>query len=189
VIAIDAPGHGESGPGRYGRGRATMLDFIDALRTAVDQYGRPHAVIGHSFGAAAVAVAALDGLAADRLVLIAPVANVMSGLDYFARLSGVGPRIRSRMPRQIERITGRPVTDFDIPARSAEYEELPEALVVHDTRDKEVPFDNGALIAAAWPGGRLLATEGLGHKRILRDAGLVETVMGFLGGKQELVSQ
>lgn len=187
VVAIDAPGHGESGPGRHGRGLADMLDFIGALHSATVRYGRPHTVIGHSFGASAVAVAALDGLRADRLVLIAPVANVASGLDFFARVSGVGPRIQSRMVPQVERVIGRPAGTFDIALRSAEREELPPALVIHDTQDKEVPFGNGALVAGAWPDGRLVPTEGLGHKRILRDAGLVSTVIGFVSGEQHAV--
>lgn len=187
VIAIDAPGHGESGPGRHGRGRADMLDFIGALGSAAARHGQPHAVIGHSFGASAVAVAALDGLRAERLVLIAPVANVASGLDFFARISGLGSRTRSRMVSRMERVIGRPVADFDIALRSAECEELPPALVIHDTQDKEVPFGNGALVGGAWPGGRLVPTEGLGHKRILRDAGLVSTVTGFVAGKQYAV--
>ncbi|HLK02067.1 MAG TPA: alpha/beta fold hydrolase [Streptosporangiaceae bacterium] len=187
VIAIDAPGHGESGPGRHGRGRADMVDFIGALRSAATRYGQPHAVIGHSFGASAVAVAALDGLRAERLVLIAPVSNVASGLDFFARISGLGSRTLSRMVPRMERVVGRPVADFDIALRSAEREELPPALVIHDTQDKEVPFGNGALVGGAWPGGRLVPTEGLGHKRILRDAGLVSTVIGFVAGKQYAV--
>jgi pimeloyl-ACP methyl ester carboxylesterase len=183
VIVLDAPGHGESGPGALGRGRAYMLDFIGALRTAVARYGDAHAVIGHSFGASAAAVAALDGLAVRRLVLIAPVTNVLSGLDIFSRNAGIGPRVRARMPHQIERVARRPVADFDIAARAAECDELPEALVIHDGADKEVPFDNGVLVAAAWPGGRLSATEGLGHKRILRDAGVIAEVTGFVAAR------
>jgi hypothetical protein len=35
---------------------------------------------------------------------------------------------------------------------------------------------------AALPQGRLIATEGLGHNRILRDAGLAAQVAGFMAG-------
>ena len=182
VVAIDAPGHGESGPGQHGRGKATMLDFIAALRAAIASYGPPHAVVGHSFGASAVAVAALDGVRAGRLVLIAPVANAVSGVDIFARAAGVGPRVRAAMPRRIARVTRRPIADFDIAARAAECEDLPKALVIHDTGDKQVPCDNGVLVATAWPEGRLHATSGLGHLRILRDSSVVGLVAGFVAG-------
>ena len=59
--------------------------------------------------------------------------------------------------------------------------ELPiAALVVHDSDDMEVPWTNGADVAAAWPGAELVTTQGLGHRRILRDAGIVARVTAFL---------
>jgi len=59
--------------------------------------------------------------------------------------------------------------------------------VLHDRRDAEVPFAHGAALAAAWPGAALRPSDGLGHRRILRDllssAGfdLVEAVNGEEG--------
>jgi pimeloyl-ACP methyl ester carboxylesterase len=182
VVALDAPGHGESGPGMFGRGRALMPDFINALRTAMAHYGAAHGVIAHSLGASAVAIATLDGLTTNRLVLIAPVSNVMSGIDIFSRAAGVGPRVRAQMPRRIERIARMPASHFDIALRAAEDDELPPALVIHDAGDKQVPFDNGALVAAAWPDARLERTEGLGHLRILRDPAVLSSVTGFVTG-------
>ena len=182
VVALDAPGHGESGPGMFGRGRALMPDFINALRAAITRYGAPHGVVAHSLGASAAAIATLDGLRTSRLVLIAPVSNVMSGIDIFSRAAGVGPRVRARMPRRIERITRMSAGHFDIALRAAEDDELPPALVIHDAGDKRVPFDNGALVAAAWPDARLEPTEGLGHLRILRDPAVLGSVAAFLTG-------
>ena len=41
------------------------------------------------------------------------------------------------------------------------------ALVIHDRGDGIVPWTQGAALARAWPGARLLSTDGLGHGRIL----------------------
>jgi pimeloyl-ACP methyl ester carboxylesterase len=180
AVAIDAPGHGESAPGRYGRGRAAIPDFSSALRAAVEHYGPAHGLIAHSLGASAAAITVLDGLPTDHLVLIAPVSNVQSGIDIFARAAHIGPRVRAQMPSRIERLTRLPARHFDVASRAAEVEELPPALIIHDTADKEVPFDLGVLVATAWPGGRLLSTEGLGHKRILRDPQVIESAVGYL---------
>lgn len=181
VVAVDAFGHGESGPGRYGKGRALMPDFIDPLEAAVRRFGAPHGVIAHSLGASAAAVATLDGFASGRLVLISPISSPMSGLDIFAKWVGIGPRVRAGMPRRIERITRIPMARFDIPSRAAECEELPPALIIHDTGDRTVPFDTGVRVAAAWPGARLERTDGLGHLRILAAPPVVATAVGFLG--------
>lgn len=182
VIAVDALGHGESGPGWYGRGRALMPDFISALRAAIAHYGPPYGLVAHSLGASAAAVAVLNGLPVSRLVLIAPIANAMSGVDIFARMAGVGPRVRTQMPRRIERLTRLPMAHFDIVTRAAECDELPPALVIHDTADRTVPFDLGVLVAGAWPDARLEPTEGLGHLRMLLHPRVTEAVAGFLAG-------
>jgi pimeloyl-ACP methyl ester carboxylesterase len=54
--------------------------------------------------------------------------------------------------------------------------------VIHDRDDPEVPLANGEAIAAAWPGARLVTTEGLGHTRIVHDPGVVARGVAFLTG-------
>lgn len=180
VVAVDALGHGESGPGRYGKGRGLMPDFIAALEAAVRRFGPPHGVIAHSLGASAAAVATLEGFPSGRLVLIAPISSPLSALDIFAKWVGIGPRVRAEMPRRIERIARIPMARLDIVSRAAECEELPPALVIHDTGDRTVPFDTGVLVTAAWPGARLERTQGLGHLRILADPAVVDQAVGFI---------
>ena len=180
AVTIDSPGHGESGPGRFGRGRSLQPDFATALRAAFDYYGAPRGVVAHSLGASATAISTLDGLPTSRLVLISPVSNAYSGLDIFVKAAGIGPKIRARMPRRIERITRLPAAHFDIAARAAEVDELPPALVIHDSADRYVPFDQGVLVASAWPDARLKNTEGLGHTRILRDQAVIAAAVEFL---------
>jgi hypothetical protein len=73
---------------------------------------------------------------------------------------------------------GEPLGAFDLPRFARD---LPlTALVIHDREDVEVPWREGAAIAAAWPGAELLTTQGLGHRRILRDPAVVARVSTFL---------
>lgn len=55
-------------------------------------------------------------------------------------------------------------------------------LVLHDAKGRQVPWHAGALVTKDWPQARLLTTRGLGHNRILRDAGVVEAAVAFLRG-------
>ncbi len=57
------------------------------------------------------------------------------------------------------------------------------ALVVHDRADREVDFSNAEALARAWPGSRLHATSGLGHRRILRDPAVLADVATFVVGR------
>jgi hypothetical protein len=53
-------------------------------------------------------------------------------------------------------------------------------LVVHDRDDGEVAWRDGAAIAAAWPGARLVTSAGLGHRRVLRDPTIQREASAFL---------
>ena len=52
--------------------------------------------------------------------------------------------------------------------------------MIHDENDKEVPVAVGKNVAKAWPGAELIVTEGLGHQRILRDAGVRDSAVRFI---------
>jgi pimeloyl-ACP methyl ester carboxylesterase len=182
VIAFDAPAHGDSAPGAYGRGRGLLPEFVDALAAVVRVGGPAHSVVGHSLGGTATAIAALDGLTAERLVLISPMADPIAYTADFARALGFDERIRTGFLRRLERRVGRRMPEFDVPTRAAGQEQLPSLLVVHDRADKEVRYTDGEAIAAAWPRAELLGSEGLGHRRILRDPTIVDSVVEYVAG-------
>lgn len=184
VVSYDAPGHGDSEPGRLGRGRSTPAELADALAAVVAVGGPAHGIVAHSLGASSSTLAVLDGLAADRLVLIAPIADPPAYTSEFARAMGFGDRVHGGLRARLERMVGRPLADFDLPARlaaaAAPPAALPAALVVHDRADKESRYADGAALADAWPGAELVGTDGLGHRRILRDADVVRRAVAFL---------
>ena len=120
AVTLDAPAHGDSGPGAYGPGRTLLPEMITALRAAAGHHGPAHAVVAHSMGGLAAAVACLDGLPAARLVLIAPMPDVPSAIQVFAEAAGAGERIQARMPRALERLVRVPLSHFDAVQRSAE---------------------------------------------------------------------
>ncbi|TDE01790.1 alpha/beta fold hydrolase [Jiangella asiatica] len=179
VIAVDAPSHGDSGPGLLGPKRATGAEFVEALTAAVGKHGKPDAVIAHSFGSAAAAVAVLDGVPVRRIAMIAPSTDLTGAIAGLSRTLGFGERTRSVMMTGLRRLARRPVADFDILGLGRRTE-LPPTLVVHDRADKEVPYDDGAQLAATWPEAELATTEGLGHQRILRDPDVVATVVTYV---------
>jgi pimeloyl-ACP methyl ester carboxylesterase len=179
VVAFDAPSHGESGPGALGRRRATLPEFSDALTAVVAEFGPAHGIVAHSMGATATALAVLDGLAATRLVFIAPMADPMAQTHLFARYLGFGDRVHRAFIARLEQVAGRPMSSFAIPSRAVD-RHLPPALVLHDQRDREVAHANGESLASAWPGATLVTTDGLGHHRILTDSDVVGEVITFV---------
>nr|WP_157756781.1 alpha/beta fold hydrolase [Plantactinospora sp. KBS50] len=115
VVAFDAPSHGRSAPGRYGPRSSSIPEFAASLAAVAQMHGRPHAVVAHSLGATAAAVALCDGLPADRVVLLAPMASPASYAEQLRGALGFGRRILCRLTVRVERRVGAPMRHFDVP--------------------------------------------------------------------------
>jgi len=188
VVWFDAPGHGEAG-----RGMSSMPEFARALLAVARTYGPAHAVVSHSLGGAATALAAHWGLDARRFVFLAPPVNPAAWVIPFADALGLRGDVLDRLRARSERRLRIRWTDLDVPAIAARM--MRPLLVAHDRDDATVPWLDGATIADAWPGARLLTTSGLGHRGVIRDAAVVKEVVRFvsegrpagrpLGGRDE----
>ncbi|MEV0568404.1 alpha/beta fold hydrolase [Dactylosporangium sp. NPDC050588] len=183
VIAFDAPSHGASAPGRFGPRSSSIPEFADALNAVVAEHGPAEAIVAHSLGSVAAAVALCDGLRAGRVAMIAPMASPASYARHFARVLGFGDRTLTRLSRRVERRVGAPMHHFDVPAIGGAVQ-MPQTLIVHDRADRTVPVTDGIAIAEAWPSARLHVTTGLGHRRVLGEPVIVAAVVDFVDGKE-----
>lgn len=182
VVSFDAPGHGQSDPGPEGRGRGSILELAEALRSVAAVHGPAHAVVAHSIGCMAAAIAVHDGLDVERLVFVAPMADIAPYTREFARRVGFGERIRTRLVPRIERHVGMSLSYFDTSSLGARIASPPPLLLAHDRQDPETDVADSETIADAWPTARLHITDGLGHNRILVDPAVVAEVVKFLNG-------
>lgn len=173
VVAVDAPGHGES-PGRS----SSLVAIADALRRVGEHYGPLAGVIAHSAGTVGAVHCVSRGLAVDRLVCVAPGVDLEGYVLQFARIFGLSPDVSRSLKLRIERHVGVTMSELD-PRRAAASLRIP-LLVIHDRADREAPFEGGEELARACPGARLLAIEGLGHRRILGDEKVVSAATAFL---------
>ncbi|MFI7061486.1 alpha/beta fold hydrolase [Kribbella sp. NPDC050124] len=182
VVTYDAWSHGDSAPGGEGKGFSTLLELADALKTVVAAQGPAYGVVAHSLGAPATALAMRDGLDIDRLVFVATATDFTEWLDQLQAALGFGPRIRAGFLRRFEARFG-PMDSFAMDAvipAIAERRELPPLLIVHDRSDPETSYQGSVDVTAHWPGARLETSDGLGHRRVLRDPDLVKKAVEFL---------
>jgi pimeloyl-ACP methyl ester carboxylesterase len=173
VVAFDAIGHGESAGTQ-----SSLPEFANCIRQVVDELGGVHGIIAHSLGGAATTFALAYGLSAERLVFVSPPADPREFLKIFGTGLGITDEVRVRVKARVERRLGIAMEDMQA-FGIAPYMQLP-LLVIHDENDKEVPVAVGKGVAASWPGADLIVTKGLGHQRILRDAGVKDSAVSFI---------
>ncbi|MBA3455112.1 MAG: alpha/beta fold hydrolase [Deltaproteobacteria bacterium] len=163
VVTFDAPAHGDS-PGN----RLYLTDHADAIADVATSIGPLHAIVAHSFGCAATLLAhARGGVDAARNVMIAPNVLIDDSLDRFARLVGLDDAERSLLEHQIVVASGVTVDSLSLARLAATRDAA--LLAIHDRDDREVPVRHAERLTQTWPSSRLLVTDGLGHRRILRD--------------------
>ncbi|MFT3762506.1 MAG: alpha/beta fold hydrolase [Pseudoxanthomonas sp.] len=180
VVAFDAPAHGESGRSRLGGHRVSFFEISEVLQVVAASAGPLAGIVAHSGGCAAAALAMRQGWEAPaKIAFVSPFALPSSAIGAFAQAIGANERVAERFRSGVERRFGCPWSYFDIPGLPEHLKTRP-LLVVHDAEDREVPFTHGQAVADAWPQARLVATRGLGHRRLLQDPAVVSCIVGFI---------
>lgn len=182
VLAWDLPAHGDS-PGQ----RTTMIEAVTALDEDLKALKiRPRFAIGHSFGGACTHWARLTGtLDPEISVAIGSPSRVENVVDQAADRFGFGPRSRQEFKRALLQRTGIRLEDVDFRVQASRLRT--PTLLVHDRRDKEVPFSEAENLHAALPSSVLMATEGWGHRRILTAPDVIAEVLTRIQGTSKSI--
>ena len=180
VVLFDHVSHG------YSEGvEAPITDFAKGIAAVAKHLEQQRIVIagfvGHSLGCAGIGIALrheLKHLKNVRVVQIAPPASLVRYSRFFAKTLGLSERIRAAMQWRLEQKIGVRWSEFEMP-RAVE-SMTAKTLVIHDQHDRDVRIESGLAVARAWPDARFKRTFGLGHRKVLRDAGVINATIDFL---------
>ena len=185
VVMFDAPAHGDSDPGPAGPGQTNGVEFAKALDAVFCRFGPAEAVVAHSMGTISTYLAMRYGwLGAERLVFIAPMVESESLFDQFQRALGFGPRVRAAFDQAVDEFVGVTVREFDARIQAQHVDALP-TLVIADRGDRQTAYADVVDFAVSI-NAPLVTTEGLGHRKILRDPAVVERVVDFVSAQDRL---
>jgi pimeloyl-ACP methyl ester carboxylesterase len=179
VVALDLPAHGHSS------GKSTdAFTCGRVMRALCDKIGGVYGAVAHSFGGTAVLLAMSQGLRLERTVLISPGVVEDTFFTGFAKIVGLPERATDELRRVIYGLFGHEDWSVFTTQRLGEVlgARSGAAMVLHDIGDAEVAYTESVELVHWAKGARLLSTRGVGHRRILRDALVVQNAAAFISG-------
>lgn len=168
----DLPGHG------HAEGRHLSIPLAAATLKATQDHTGPLALaLAHSYGGASLVQALHQGLQAARVVLLAAPTHY----GTFARRAALqgclpAPLVEPLMG-QLAELLGTHPDDIDMVAQARRLTQ--PALLIHSSDDPIVPQAGLRGVAQAWRNAQWLPLEGLGHFKVLSDAGVLQQIRSF----------
>lgn len=179
VIAFDAPAHGNSEGKQIHSLR--YRKFIQEIR---QEWGPFDGYIAHSFGGLSLSLALEEQPPRmhERVVLIAPATETRSALKQLQSTLQLSERIMIRIAEAIKKRSGKPTDWFSV---NRVVKNLSNPILwIHDQNDDVTPYaDLMPTLQRAPAHVRFRFTEGLGHRRIYRDAEVCREIVDFLTSK------
>lgn len=173
VTLFDLPGHGDSSGHA-----ASVVHAGRALRALAADTGELHAVIGHSMGSAAALWAFAQGLRVKRSVHLAGPSSLTPVVKDIAKVQGLSPTDAAAFAGWVERFIGTRMACADL--ERLQHGLRHAGVIVHDPEDRTVPIAASEALHAAWPGSHFERVAGLGHRRLLADAGVIARSVEFI---------
>ena len=190
VLAPDFPMHGNTGGNEAG-----MHGFGYSLNCILNYIKEPAILLAHSLGnwAACVNYYISDEKTRNQMKGFVGIAVSADTIDYFIKLGSSLGADDYTNNLFVEKVSER----FGIDAHFLRVDDVIKnfnfpCLIVHDEKDKELPFDGAVQVSKCIPqqfqtykiGDKeypcFHKTTGLGHRRILRDDNVVNVVVDFI---------
>ncbi|MBP6038607.1 MAG: alpha/beta hydrolase [Flavobacterium sp.] len=173
VYSFDAPAHGKS-KGNF----SIMPEFIASILEMEQKYGPFEYAIGHSLGGMSVLNAIKQNLAVKKAVTIGSGDVIQDIIDDFVKNLKLKPEYGLRLKDHFETKFGGKMDDYSA-YKAAQMVQIP-VLVIHDQNDGDVSVNSAFHIEKHLTHSELLITEGLGHRKIVGDPAVIETILKFI---------
>ena len=172
IIALDAPAHGKSS----GRQFNAVL-YAECISVVAKKF-KPEVILGHSVGGMAT-IFSLHNYNlpfVKKIVSLGAPAHFTGVFSRYKSMMGYNRRISKGLDNIVYERFGKPV-DYFSAANFAKTIEA-EGLIIHDKKDRIIPFEDALLFANRYKNSELIETEGFGHG--LKDASLTPKIIEFI---------
>uniref|UniRef100_UPI00345CC66A alpha/beta hydrolase n=1 Tax=uncultured Lutibacter sp. TaxID=437739 RepID=UPI00345CC66A len=173
TISFDGPAHGDS------TGKTTMMnEFVTASKAIEEKYGPFEIAIGHSLGGMAVINSIKQGLLLKKAIIIGSGDIITDIIIDFVNKLELKPKIVHKIKQAFYKKFGEDIDNYSV--NTVAKKVLIPTLVIHDTEDYDVPVSCAHNIRQNLQLGEILITNGLGHRRILKNSLVIDKIIEFI---------
>src|SRR5690554_2430029 len=173
IVSFDAPGHGKSP-----KTTTNMKHFIEAVFELEKKYDGFDVVVGHSLGGMTLINCLGRGLQASKAIIIGSGNKTKDITDDFLVSIGMNKKIAPLLIQCFENKYNDKMSHYDVDLH-AQNVTVP-ILIIHDKDDKDVPVKSAESIHKKLINSQLIITKGLGHRKVLGDEKVIESIRDFV---------
>lgn len=172
IVALDAPAHGRSSGKLF-----TAILYAEFINVIAEKF-KPEILIGHSVGAMASVFSMHDSKFSfvKKMILLGSPAHFTGVFDRYKAMMGFNNRVSNGLDNIITERFGKPVSHFSTADFTASIEA--KGLIIHDKKDKIIPYEDAQLIANRYENSEFITTTGFGHG--LKDKSLTPKIIAFI---------
>jgi pimeloyl-ACP methyl ester carboxylesterase len=172
IIALDAPSHGRSGGKQFNA--VLYSEFINI----VAQKFKPEVIVGHSVGGMASVFCMYNHLlpSVKKMVLLGAPAHFTGVFSRYKTMMGYNKQISNGLDNIVLERFGKSVDYFSAANFTASFKT--KGLIIHDKKDRIIPYEDALLFADRYKNSELISTSGFGHG--LKDESLIPKIIEFI---------
>lgn len=172
IIALDAPAHGQSSGKQFNA--ILYSEFINV----VAQKFEPEILLGHSVGGMASVFCMYKHQLPfiKKLILLGAPAHFTGVFSRYKAMMGYNDRISKGLDKIVLERFGKPVSYFSAANFTKEIDA--QGLIIHDKKDKIIPYEDGQLFNQNYKNSDFITTTGFGHG--LKDDSLTPKIIEFI---------
>lgn len=176
-ITFDMLGHGDSGGDR-----TTILQCNDICGLLQKKYGNFDSVVAHSFGVPCAFYAVQNTLSPQKIIAIAGIHDFDYLVDEFSRVLSLNDRVKQGLIDKVEDMFFPIENIWDTFSVNHNKEKITQKiLVIHDEEDEVVQIAQAQKIINTYNSqASFHQTNGYGHKRILYQNDVVQSISEFM---------
>ena len=157
IIVLDAPAHGQSSGHQF-----NAVLYSECIAEVAKKF-QPEVIIGHSVGGMATVFCMHnhDMPFVKKIISLGAPAHFTGVFSRYKIMMGFNSRISNGLDRLVLEHFGKPVDYFS----AATFSESIKAkgLIIHDKKDRIIPYEDAQLFANRYKNSELITTNGFGH--------------------------